>query len=166
MSANEPRTDEHDSADARDSERFDPHVPGVDYDILDGLVGYAVRRAQISIYEDFDQSMAGTGITPPLFAALVIIGANPGLKQTALGRIMGIARSGAMAKIDRLEAMDLVERRRPPGDRRSYGIFLTGDGVRTLDRLKSLVSDHDRRISHSLSDRQKTTLFSLLAQLG
>lgn len=166
MSAAKTKPADRDSAEPSDGERFDPHVPGVDYDVLDGLVGYAVRRAQISIYEDFDRTMAGTGITPPVFAALVIIGANPGLKQTALGQIMGIARSGAMAKIDRLEAMGLAERRRPPGDRRSYGIFLTDAGARTLGRLKALVSDHDRRISHRLSEHQKTSLFSLLDQLG
>ncbi len=165
MSAPKPRPDDQ-HADAWDGERFDAHRPGVDYDVLDGLVGYAVRRAQISIYEDFDRTMAGTGITPPLFAALVIIGANPGLKQTVLGQIMGIARSGAMAKIDRLEAMGFVERRRPPGDRRSNGIFLTDAGARTLDRLKTLVTDHDRRISRHLSERQKASLFSLLDRLG
>lgn len=148
------------------AERFDAHVPGVDYAVLDSLVGYAVRRAQIAIYEDFDATMAGTGITPPLFAALVIIGANPGLKQTALGRIMGIARSGAMAKIDRLESLGLAERRRPPGDRRSNGIFLTGAGKEALGRLQAMVSRHDRRISRRLGDTEKQTLFALLAKLG
>ena len=34
-------------------EHFDPHVPGVQYGALDDLVGYAIRRAQILIYEDF-----------------------------------------------------------------------------------------------------------------
>lgn len=165
MSAPRPRPDDQDS-DAWDGERFDAHMAGVDYDVLDGLVGYAVRRAQISIYEDFDRTMAGTGITPPLFAALVIIGANPGLKQTVLGQIMGIARSGAMAKIDRLEAMGFVERRRPPGDRRSNEIFLTDAGAQALDRLKVLVTGHDRRISRRLSERQKTSLFALLDGLG
>lgn len=41
----------------REAEGFVPHIPGIDYDILDELVGYALRRAQIVIYEDFDKSL-------------------------------------------------------------------------------------------------------------
>ncbi|MCG8443485.1 MAG: hypothetical protein MI723_16905, partial [Caulobacterales bacterium] len=34
-------------------ESFTPHVEGVDYGILDTLLGYAIRRSQIRVYSDF-----------------------------------------------------------------------------------------------------------------
>ncbi|MCI3133324.1 hypothetical protein [Phenylobacterium aquaticum] len=33
---------------------FQPHRPGVDYGVLDELLGYEVRRAQIRVTEAFD----------------------------------------------------------------------------------------------------------------
>ena len=67
-----------------DPEPFVPKVPGIDYGILDSLLGYAVRRAQIQLYEDFIPSLAPWGITPPRFSAMVIVSRNPGLKLTQL----------------------------------------------------------------------------------
>ena len=40
------------------TDRFVPHVSGIDYGPLDKLVGYAIRRAQLVIYEDFMQALA------------------------------------------------------------------------------------------------------------
>ncbi|MGB8436781.1 MAG: hypothetical protein WCE38_21240, partial [Burkholderiales bacterium] len=84
-------------------------VPGIEYDGLDSLLGYALRRAQIAAFEDFYRATAGFGITPPRFTALVILGANPGLSQTALGQVLGIARSGAMLITDWLVGRELAE---------------------------------------------------------
>ena len=50
-----------------DSELFVAHVPGIQYGVLDSLVGYAVRRAQIRMYETFIVALEPWGITPPRF---------------------------------------------------------------------------------------------------
>jgi len=71
-------------------------VPGLDYDVLDDLLGYTLRRAQLAMFASFDEATRGKHLTPPRFTALVVIGANPGLSQTVLGRVLGIARSGAI----------------------------------------------------------------------
>ncbi|WP_235205708.1 MarR family winged helix-turn-helix transcriptional regulator, partial [Cupriavidus sp. SK-4] len=112
---------------------FDPHVPNIDYGVLDNLIGYAIRRAQIRIYEDFVLSLAQWQITPPRFSALIIISRNPHLKLTELAQILGIARSGAVLLVDALEEMNLVARRPAAGDRRAYSLVLTAAGRRTLE---------------------------------
>ncbi len=119
---------------------FDPHVPDIDYGILDSLIGHAIRRAQIRIYEDFVASLAQWQITPPRFSALVIISRNPKLKLTDLAHILGIARSGAVLLVDALQEMNLVERRPAPGDRRAYSLVLTPTGKRTLEPPSRLSS--------------------------
>src|SRR3954451_499016 len=39
---------------------------GVDFGILERLLGFAVRRAQVPIYEDFFQTVENTRINPPV----------------------------------------------------------------------------------------------------
>ncbi|AOY98796.1 MarR family transcriptional regulator [Cupriavidus sp. USMAHM13] len=145
---------------------FDPHLPDVDYGVLDSLVGYAIRRAQIRIYEDFVTSLAPWQITPPRFSALIIIARNPHLKLTDLARILGIARSGAVLLVDALEAMQLVERRPAPADRRAYSLALTHGGRKTLEAVTEAVRAHDARIAQALSPEEQATLKSLLSRLG
>lgn len=145
---------------------FDPHVPAVDYGVLDSLVGYAIRRAQIRIYEDFVESLATWNITPPRFSAMLIISRNPQLKLTDLARILGIARSGAVLLIDALETMKLVARRPAPSDRRAYSLVLTSTGRKTLEAVTAAVCEHDARIAAALSAQEQATLLQLLGRLA
>lgn len=151
---------------AADAGGFDPHLPNVDYGVLDSLVGYAIRRAQIRIYEDFVHSLAQWNITPPRFSALVIIARNPLLKLTALASILGIARSGAVLLVDALEDMKLVARRPAPQDRRAYSLVLTPAGRRTLEAATAAVCAHDARVAAALSAQEQDTLRALLGKLA
>lgn len=144
---------------------FNASVEGVEYDVLDELVGYAVRRAQLCIYEDFAATMEAEEITPQRFSSLVIIESNPGISQTRLAEVMGIARSGVVAIIDGFEKKGLVERQ-ASDDRRSYSLTLTREGARQLKRYKQAVKAHDERISVALTPAEKKQLRALLRKLG
>ncbi len=146
-------------------EPFNPRIPGIDYGVLDDLLGYAIRRVQIRLYEDFLAALAPWQITPPRFSALVIIGRNPGLKLTELARIQGIARSGAVALIDSLAELGHVERRPSPTDRRALGLFLTPSGEQSLARITQAVKAHDARMSAALSAKETAELQRLLGKL-
>jgi DNA-binding MarR family transcriptional regulator len=143
---------------------FNARIEGINYDVLDDLIGYAVRRAQLSIYEDFAASLAAEDITPQRFSSLVIIENNPGISQTRLAEVMGIARSGIVAIIDRFEKSGYVERQ-SSGDRRSYNLQLTREGQKQLKKYKKAVMEHDNRISQELSEAEKRQLKLLLRKL-
>ena len=144
---------------------FNARIEGINYDVLNDLIGYAVRRAQLSIYEDFAASLAAEDITPQRFSSLVIIENNPGISQTKLAEVMGIARSGIVSIIDRFEKAGFVERQ-ASGDRRSYNLQLTREGQKQLKKYKKAVKDHDDRISQGLTEAEKRQLRSLLRKLG
>lgn len=144
---------------------FNARVEGIEYDVLDELIGYAVRRAQLCIYEDFAAAMDADGITPQRFSSLVIVENNPGISQTRLAEVMGIARSGVVAIIDGFEQQGLVERQ-ASDDRRSYSLTLTKAGTRQLKRYKEAVKAHDDRISAALTAVEKKQLRALLRKLG
>ncbi|GJG94432.1 MarR family winged helix-turn-helix transcriptional regulator [Cupriavidus pauculus] len=145
---------------------FEPHLPNIDYGVLDSLIGYAIRRAQIRVYEDFVASLAAWNITPPRFSALQIIDRNPDLKLTDLAQILGIARSGAVLLVDALEEMGLVRRVPSPTDRRAFGLALTAVGVKTLKEATAAVCAHDARIATGLSTEEQRVLKGLLDRLA
>lgn len=149
-----------------DPDPFVAKVPGIDYGILDSLLGYAVRRAQIRIYEDFIPSLAPWGITPPRFSAMVIVSRNPGLKLTQLARIMGIARSGSVSLVDALEALGYIQRLPMPGDRRAFGLALTTKGEADLAAISAAVQAHDDRMAQALTPEDRTVLRGLLTRLS
>lgn len=147
-------------------ESFVPHVPGIAYGVLDSLLGYALRRAQIVIYEDFVRTLSPWNITPQRFSALTVIASNPSLKLTQLARILGIARSGAVLVVDALAAMGYVERQPAPDDRRAYGLALTSKGRDDLDVITRAVCEHDRRMAAGLTADEVPQLMRLLRQVA
>ena len=128
-------------------------VPGVDYGPLDGLLGYALRRAQNALYLDFYRATAEWDVSPQRFAALVLIARNPGLRQGLLGQAMGLHRSGALRLTDWLTAQGWAERRDAPGDARAWGLYLTPAGKRRLTKLEAAVAQHDRALLAPLGDQ-------------
>jgi DNA-binding MarR family transcriptional regulator len=147
-------------------EPFNPKVPGIDYGVLDSLIGYTVRRAQIVMYEHFIASLAPWNITPPRFSALVIISRNPRLKLTALANVLGIARSGAVALIDSLESMGYVRRVPSPTDRRALGLVLTPKGELDLVAIIQAVQAHDQHMGQTLTASEQQQLMALLARIA
>lgn len=147
-------------------EPFVPHVPGIDYGVLDSLLGYALRRAQIVIYEDFVRTLSPWSITPQRFSALTVISCNPSLKLTQLAHILGIARSGAVLVVDALAAIGYVERQPAPDDRRAYGLALTAKGRQDLEAITQAVCEHDRRMAAGLQPEEVPQLMRLLRQVA
>ena len=141
---------------------FEQWPDGVDFGPLAGLIGYALRRAQIAIYRDFFATVGDLGFTPQLFAALVLVERNPALNQSDLGRVMGVNRAAAMALVKRLESMKLVERQACETDKRSNAVRLTRLGRSRLATLVEMVQAHDKRASKTLTTAELSTLRTLL----
>ncbi len=118
------------------------------------------------MFAAFHQATRGMDITPPRFTALVIIGANPGISQSALGKVLGIARSGAMLVTDWFEARGLVQRRHLPDDGRAWGLHLTRKGEELTERLQRRVLELDFRNTTALSKIERRRLLGLLEKLA
>jgi DNA-binding MarR family transcriptional regulator len=141
-------------------------VPGVDYDVLDKLFGYTLRRAQVAMFIAFHTATRGLEITPPRFTALVLVGANPGISQSTLGAALGIARSGAMMVADWMVGRQLAERRRHPEDGRVRGLHLTAAGERLLRKMKREVLAEDSARAAALTPFERGELLRLLGKLA
>ena len=141
-------------------------VEGLSYGDLNQHFGYVLRRAQLAGFEAFHRATAGIDISPARYTALVIVGANPGLTQSALGAALGTARSGAMTVADWMEKRGLVERRHRPDDGRAWGLYLTRHGETHLRDLQRRVREKDAAFAACLSGSERATLRKLLDRLA
>jgi DNA-binding MarR family transcriptional regulator len=133
--------------------------------MLPELVGYQLRMAQIALFRDFAQGPGGEDVTPGLFGVLVIIEANPDLKQSELARATQLDRSTVVTVIDNLERRGLVERRVALHDRRSNAIRLTAAGTTLLRKLKRQVSQHEKRLLENFSEAERASFIALLRKV-
>jgi len=141
-------------------------LPGLDYGVLDGLMGYALRRAQNALYLHFQQALgADAEMSPQRFAALVLVVRNPGLRQGVLAQAMGLHRSGGLRLVDWLHAQGWVRREDDPQDGRSWTLHPTAAGQDALARLSTAVCAHDAALVRAMGP-DGAALKPLLEQLA
>jgi DNA-binding MarR family transcriptional regulator len=137
----------------------------IDFSVLTHAVGYQVRRAQLAIFQDFNETFANDGLRPADFAVLVIISANPGLKQSEVAEALGIQRANFVAIADSLESRGLAERRKSESDRRVQALFLTERGERFAADMIQTWRGHDDRLVQKLGGTaERDRLIALLTK--
>src|SRR5216683_6819302 len=95
-------------------------------------LGYALKRAQLKIFDDFLRCVAPMQLTPAQFSVLLLLDKNPGHNQTEIANTLGILRPNFVAMLDSLESRGLCTRMRSINIRRSPIPVLTHQG-RALD---------------------------------
>ncbi|WP_416899540.1 MAG: MarR family winged helix-turn-helix transcriptional regulator [Minwuia sp.] len=138
----------------------------LDRGLLDGLVGYHLRRAQLAVFRDFADSVGALGVTPGQFGVLELIACNPGLSQSALARALGVDRSTLVAVLDRLQGDGLIERRPSPTDRRSHELVLTRAGTKRVDEARAAIRAHETRVLSGLSETEVAALIRALSTIA
>jgi DNA-binding MarR family transcriptional regulator len=131
--------------------------------LLPSLLGYRLRLAQQAVFRDFATSVAQ--LTPGRVGILLLLEANPGVTQGRLAQAVSLDRSTMVGVVDMLESRGLIERRRGE-DRRTNGLWLTGEGRALVARLKRRIQAHERRVAARLSAQERAQLLSLLEKLS
>jgi len=132
-------------------------------DALLGHAGYAVRRFQIWIFQDFIRTLAAADIRPTQYSVLTVIGANPGLSQMAVAQRLGIERARLVHLLDSLEDRKLVKRVRSRTDRRSHALHLTARGQTSLRQFKLLAAEHERHVAEKIGKANREQLLRILS---
>jgi DNA-binding MarR family transcriptional regulator len=132
-------------------------------DALLGHAGYAVRRFQIWIFQDFIRTLAAADIRPTQYSVLTVIGANPGLSQMAVAQRLGIERARLVHLLDSLEDRKLVKRVRSKTDRRSHALHLTAQGETSLRQFKLLAAEHERHVAEKIGKANREQLLRILS---
>ncbi len=134
----------------------------LDIGVLNGHLGYFIRRLQVWVFQDFIRTLAPIDIRPAQYSVLVVIAANPGLSQSDLADLLGIERARLVRLLDKLERRGLTQRLSSRTDRRSHALRLTPDGQKTLKRAKMLAALHEARLAEKLGADQRRSMIDVM----
>lgn len=135
-----------------------------DRGVLNGHLGYFMRRAQVWVFQDFIRTLAPIDIRPAQYSVLVVIGANPGLSQSDISDILGIERARLVRMLDRLDRRGLTLRLPSDHDRRSHALHLTREGQKLLKQAKMLAAQHEARLAELFGPANRQMMIEVLRE--
>ena len=141
-------------------------APGLENGKLRTIIGYVLRRAQLTVFEDVISTFSEVDLRPAQYAVLVLLGEQPGLKQSDVAAALDIQRANFVVLFDGLERRGLARRRAAPNDRRSYALFLTEAGEQVLARANELEAQLEARLDAKLGPGGRQELLRLLGRLA
>jgi DNA-binding MarR family transcriptional regulator len=110
-------------------------------DPLKNFPGYSLRRASLTEIGELARRLVRLHLRPTEASVLVVIDANPGITQSAVGRVLEIARPNMTPLTARLIDRDLIGRERVDG--RSQGLRLTAAGRQLAKKAQQLMTEHE-----------------------
>lgn len=125
--------------------------------------GYVLRRASSAMMADFAARLEPLGLKTVEATMLQIIRDNPGISQSALGRMLDIQRANMTPMAARLEARGLV--RRTPSDGRSLGLELTESGADLAARARDVVETFEAELTARIPEEHRAHFLPALLAL-
>ena len=141
------------------------NADGVDYDELPTYVGYLLRRAQATIFREFERSLGDIGLTPGAFGLLMLIRANPGITQMDLANAFGIDKSTLTPVLNRLERGGLVRRKQMAHDRRYNALYFEESQEDFFAGARTRVRNFEQSVANRLSPQEQSELVRLIGKL-
>jgi DNA-binding MarR family transcriptional regulator len=134
---------------------------------LQQYAGYALRRAQLAVFQDVIATLAEVDLRPVQFSVLILADANPGVVQSRASAALGIQNANFVPLLTELERRGLIDRVAVDG--RTNGLFLTRKGRVTLKRAQALHAIHHARVDALIGAENREKLIETclkLAELG
>jgi DNA-binding MarR family transcriptional regulator len=104
-------------------------------------IGFLLSDTARLMKRAFDTRARALGVTRPQWRALFVLSRREGLNQGALADHLEVEPITLCRMVDRLEEAGHVERRRDPGDRRAWNIYLTDRSRPLIQQLKAVADD-------------------------
>ncbi|HZW49698.1 MAG TPA: MarR family transcriptional regulator [Bacillota bacterium] len=126
------------------------------------LVSFKLLTLLNHMSSSFQKELQDVGITPGLYAALLVLYEKPGITQVEAAAIKRIDKATMGQMIDTLEKKKMVMREKLPNDRRAYSLFLTEQGralveTKWPDKVKA-----EEEATQSLSEEERAIFLRLL----
>jgi DNA-binding MarR family transcriptional regulator len=138
----------------------------IDFGPLAGWIGFHLRMAQIASFQNFGRLARDLDLSPGRFAALTVIGRNPGISQTQLSRAIGSDKSTLTPALSSLVKRNLVRRTRTENDRRAYRLKLTPAGEKMLRDLTECARRHEADLDRVVGPRMRAPFLRTLKKIA
>ncbi len=133
---------------------------------LDREVGFALRLAQVAVFKDLTAHLEPLMLRPAEFSLLLIVDANPGRKQQALGAVLSVQGPNLVTMVDQLEQRGLIVRSTMQSDRRAHALHLTAKGRALLRRARAAHARHQARVNRCLVGIDAEDLIGMLNRIA
>lgn len=111
----------------------------------------------------FDERARAIGFTRAQWRTLVVLSRNEGSNQGKLADLLDVEPITLCRMVDRLEEAGHVERRRDPGDRRAWLIFLTDAARPLLDDIRIIADAVFEDAMAGLDEPAREKLYNALS---
>ncbi len=131
----------------------------------DSNVGFLLHDVSRLLRMRLDRRARALGLTRAQWRVLAHLAPRQGINQSSLAEILEVENITLGRHIDRLEDTDWVVRRRDPGDRRAWRLFLTDKARPVLDQMEVLAAETQEEAMAGLSDGERDRLLKLLLSM-
>jgi DNA-binding MarR family transcriptional regulator len=131
-------------------------------DAMSDTLGFLISDVSRLMRRRFDERARLIGVTRAQWRTLTTLSRHEGINQGRLAELLEVEPITSCRMIDRLEEAGLVERRRDPGDRRAWLIFLTDKARPIIDQLRALADELFEQALVGIDDVTRDRLFGSL----
>lgn len=125
--------------------------------ILDSLLGYQLRRASSVMMASLSSDLGEFGLTTVEASVLLVIGEQPGISQSEIGRVLDIHRANMAPIAAKLASLELTTSQRAG---RAFALSLTPHGKRNVAAIRQAMLSHEARFLPELSSEQRAQLLT------
>ncbi len=130
--------------------------------VLESRVGYQLKRAEHALRLEMDGALRGVGLTTPRYAALSVLGDDPGLSGAELARRCFVTPQTMNAIVVNMESAGLVLRRPHLEHGRVLQAYLTETGEKLVSRAHEIVEAIEQRMLARLDRDERLRLSNAL----
>lgn len=128
-------------------------------------IGSLVHEIDRLVKKRFDRFAETTGMSRAQWQVLARVAKRQGVNQATLADLVGVEPISICRMVDRLEAMNLVERRPDPGDRRARLIHVTENARPGLERMRATAQALFKEALTGITPEEEEVLTSLLGRV-
>jgi DNA-binding MarR family transcriptional regulator len=129
-------------------------------------IAFALRLAQLAVFEDLAKRIRPLRLTLSEFGALRMIQGQPALNQQQIGDALRIKKSNLATLIGKLEKSGLVTRAIAAEDRRAYALRLTPKGEDHLRQAEQQCDAHAQALSKLLTVEEREAMLNALERIA
>ena len=125
---------------------------------------FHIKRTDALVFQHFNRRIRSDQIVRGEMAILTLARMNPGVRQDALGRAVGLDKSTISTAIAKLKRRGLIEQR-GTDDGRVRRLYVTPSGRAFMKRMASLIEMHEAEIASGLDPAEREQLITLLERV-
>ncbi|MCG9692553.1 MarR family transcriptional regulator [Vibrio sp. Isolate22] len=127
--------------------------------------GWMINVIANKASKDFDLELKKHGLTIALWPTLMCLWEEEGVTQRDIAEKSKVENSTTTRTLDKLEKLELVERRADPNSRRSFRIYLTEKGKALEEVLIPIPIKLNKELMEALDTDEQQQMIGLLKKM-